>query len=74
MVDEHGHESPARPATVLNIPGHSSTSQPRAARRFTFDRTPSTFAATTSRPRAAASYRQSIASPPRSARISTSRW
>jgi len=41
--------------------------------RFIFDRTPSTFAGTTSRPKAAASRRQSISSPLR-ARTSTSRW
>ncbi|GGT87306.1 MULTISPECIES: transposase [Streptomyces] len=73
VVDEHGHEPPARPASTLNIPGRFSAIQPRAAGRFTFDRTPSTFAATTSRPKAAANCRQSISSP-LPARTSTSRW
>jgi transposase len=63
LVDEHGHEPPARATGTLNSPGRSSASQPRAARRFAFDRTPSTLAGTGSSPSAAASCRQSIASP-----------
>ncbi|MFF1545004.1 IS5 family transposase [Streptomyces sp. NPDC058291] len=73
VVDVHGHEPPTRPANTLNIPGRSSAGQPRTTRCFTFDRTPSTFAATTSRSKAAASCRQSI-SCPLPARTSTSRW
>ena len=58
-------------------PGRSSASQPRAARRFAFDRSPSTFAGTGSSLRAAASCRQSIASscvPLPRARTSMIRW
>lgn len=54
VVDEHGHEPPARATGTLNSPGRSSASQPRAARRFAFDRTPSTLAGTGSSPMAAA--------------------
>jgi hypothetical protein len=53
--DEHGHEPPPHPAGTLNSPGRSSASQPRAASRLAFDRTPSTFAGTGSSQRAAAS-------------------
>lgn len=68
VVDGHGHEPSACPSATLNRPGIASTSQPRRARRLAFERTPSTFAGTCSRPSATASCRQSIASPPRSAR------
>lgn len=64
LVDERGHEPPARPAGTLNNPGASSTSQPRATRCFAFDRTPSTFTGTGASPNATAGCRQSIASPP----------
>ncbi|WP_328959828.1 hypothetical protein [Streptomyces virginiae] len=49
---------------ALNIRGLRLAGRPRAARRFAFDRTPSTFAGTGSRPGPAASCRQSIAPAP----------
>ena len=55
MGDEHGHEPPPRPTGTLNSPGRSSASQPCAASRLAFDRTPSAFAGTGTSPTAAAS-------------------
>ncbi|CAG7650126.1 hypothetical protein SBRY_50280 [Actinacidiphila bryophytorum] len=57
LVDEPAHDPPPGPATPfpsMNRPGRGSAGQPRATRRFAFDRKPSTRAGTTSIPNAAA--------------------
>ncbi|WP_431306372.1 transposase [Streptomyces exfoliatus] len=54
VVDDHADGPPAGPATgrrpTLNIPDASWTNHPRSARRFAFDRTPSTFVGDVSSP------------------------
>lgn len=50
----------------MNAPGRSSAGQPRSTSRFTFDRTPATFAGTDSRPSRPASSRARSPDPPAS--------
>src|SRR5882757_11541302 len=51
VLDDHGHDPPPRtPWASRNRPFASLTSQPRATRRFAFERTPSLFAAVPSKP------------------------
>jgi hypothetical protein len=57
LVDDPAHDpppGPLTPAAMVNRPGAGSASQPRATRRFAFDRSASTRAGTTSIPNSAA--------------------
>lgn len=80
LVDEPAHDPPSGPSTTgarVNRPGSGSVSQPRATRRFAFERSASTRAGTASMPNSRAISWQVIGpflSRSRSAAIRTMRW